>query len=156
MVHLSSTFTGYVCGSCPAIQVLLRLNSPFLSHQFVSLPSRSSLQGKDRKMSLTKETVVNSYCSRASTNPPLLVFFLLQVTLPDFFLGDQLTSQVQALRSIEFYICYYGWGDFRHRKNTCNTGSYKAFIFIVAVIPYLSRLLQVHSFFSPKEKVQHL
>ncbi|KAJ0253377.1 SPX domain-containing protein [Hirschfeldia incana] len=67
---------------------------------------------------------------------------LYKVTLPDFFLGDQLTSQVQALRSIEFYICYYGWGDFRHRKNTCNTSSYKAFIFIVAVIPYLSRLLQ--------------
>ncbi|KAL0732860.1 hypothetical protein Bca4012_009070 [Brassica carinata] len=65
-----------------------------------------------------------------------------KVTLPDFFLGDQLTSQVQALRSIEFYICYYGWGDFRHRKNTCNTSTYKAFIFIVAVIPYLSRLLQ--------------
>uniref|UniRef100_M4EDK4 EXS domain-containing protein n=1 Tax=Brassica campestris TaxID=3711 RepID=M4EDK4_BRACM len=67
---------------------------------------------------------------------------LYKVTLPDFFLGDQLTSQVQALRSIQFYICYYGWGDFIHRKNTCNTGSYKAFIFIVAVIPYLSRLLQ--------------
>ncbi|KAG2297885.1 hypothetical protein Bca52824_034357 [Brassica carinata] len=67
---------------------------------------------------------------------------LYKVTLPDFFLGDQLTSQVQALRSIEFYICYYGWGDFRHRKNTCNTSTYKAFIFIVAVIPYLSRLLQ--------------
>ncbi|CAH8382387.1 unnamed protein product [Eruca vesicaria subsp. sativa] len=67
---------------------------------------------------------------------------LYKVTLPDFFLGDQLTSQVQALRSIEFYICYYGWGDFKHRKNTCNTSSYKAFIFVVAVIPFLSRFLQ--------------
>ncbi|XP_033128081.1 phosphate transporter PHO1 homolog 3 isoform X3 [Brassica rapa] len=68
---------------------------------------------------------------------------LYKVTLPDFFLGDQLTSQVQALRSIEFYICYYGWGDFRHRKNTCNkSGVYNTFLFIVAVIPYASRLLQ--------------
>ncbi|CDY39346.1 BnaC05g10330D [Brassica napus] len=68
---------------------------------------------------------------------------LYKVTLPDFFLGDQLTSQVQALRSIEFYICYYGWGDFRHRNNTCNkSGAYKGFFFIVAVIPYVSRLLQ--------------
>ncbi|KAF8050987.1 hypothetical protein N665_1835s0002 [Sinapis alba] len=68
---------------------------------------------------------------------------LYKVTLPDFFLGDQLTSQVQALRSIEFYICYYGWGDFTHRKNTCNeSGAYKGFFFIVAVIPYVSRLLQ--------------
>ncbi|KAL1202613.1 Phosphate transporter PHO1-like protein [Cardamine amara subsp. amara] len=68
---------------------------------------------------------------------------LYKVTLPDFFLGDQLTSQVQALRSIQFYICYYGWGDFRHRKNTCNESSvYKTFLFIVAVIPYVARLLQ--------------
>ncbi|CAN8293658.1 unnamed protein product [Cochlearia groenlandica] len=68
---------------------------------------------------------------------------LYKVTLPDFFLGDQLTSQVQALRSIEFYICYYGWGDFKHRKNTCNQSSvYNTFFFIVAVIPYVSRLLQ--------------
>ncbi|KAL1202615.1 Phosphate transporter PHO1-like protein [Cardamine amara subsp. amara] len=68
---------------------------------------------------------------------------LYKVTLPDFFLGDQLTSQVQALRSIEFYICYYGWGDYRHRKNTCNKSSvYNTFFFIVAVIPYVSRFLQ--------------
>ncbi|KAK7827305.1 phosphate transporter pho1 like protein 7 [Quercus suber] len=44
---------------------------------------------------------------------------LYKVTLPDFFLADQLTSQVQALRSFEFYICYYGWGDFKHRHHTC-------------------------------------
>ncbi|KFK43650.1 hypothetical protein AALP_AA1G154600 [Arabis alpina] len=67
---------------------------------------------------------------------------LYKVTLPDFFLGDQLTSQVQALRSIEFYICYYGWGDFKHRKSTCNSRAYNSFLFIIAVIPYASRLLQ--------------
>jgi hypothetical protein len=68
---------------------------------------------------------------------------LYKVTLPDFFLGDQLTSQVQAIRSIEFYICYYGWGDFRHRKSTCKESDvYNTFFFIVAVIPYVSRLLQ--------------
>lgn len=102
-------------------------------------------------------------------------FFPLQVTLPDFFLADQLTSQVskmayalyqstnfpfsfahqqirsidhyfvqvQALRSLEFYICYYGWGDYRRRHNTCKESTvFKTFCFIVAVIPYWSRLLQ--------------
>ncbi|XP_033129294.1 phosphate transporter PHO1 homolog 2 [Brassica rapa] len=68
---------------------------------------------------------------------------LYKVTLPDFFLGDQLTSQVQALRSIQFYICYYGWGDFKQRQDTCKDWQeYKIFLYIVAVIPYLSRLLQ--------------
>ncbi|TKY58898.1 Phosphate transporter PHO1-like 3 [Spatholobus suberectus] len=69
---------------------------------------------------------------------------LYKVTLPDFFLADQFTSQVQALRSFEFYICYYGWGDFERRENTCNSSHiFVTFSFIVAVIPYLSRLLQV-------------
>ncbi|WZZ73878.1 hypothetical protein YC2023_085248 [Brassica napus] len=68
---------------------------------------------------------------------------LIDVTLPDFFLGDQLTSQVQALRSIQFYICHYGWGDFKQRQNTCGRSEvYNIFIYVVAVIPYLSRLLQ--------------
>ncbi|KAK9024182.1 hypothetical protein V6N11_004359 [Hibiscus sabdariffa] len=68
---------------------------------------------------------------------------LYKVTLPDFFLADQLTSQVQALRSLEFYICYYGWGDFRHRQNSCKTNDvFNTFSFIIAVIPYWSRLLQ--------------
>ncbi|XP_010425110.1 PREDICTED: phosphate transporter PHO1 homolog 2 [Camelina sativa] len=68
---------------------------------------------------------------------------LYKVTLPDYFLGDQLTSQVQALRSINFYICYYGWGDFTKRKSTCEASNiYSYSLYIVAVVPYLSRLLQ--------------
>ncbi|CAN6887784.1 unnamed protein product [Brassica oleracea] len=68
---------------------------------------------------------------------------LYKINLPDFFLADQFTSQVQALRSLEFYICYYGWGDFRLRQNTCRSSHvYSTFYFIVAVIPYWSRFLQ--------------
>nr|GMD44375.1 phosphate transporter PHO1 homolog 3-like isoform X1 [Ipomoea batatas] len=67
----------------------------------------------------------------------------LQVTLPDFFLADQFTSQVQAIRSLEFYICYYGWGDFRKRLNNCqNSEIYQIFYIVVAVIPFWVRLLQ--------------
>ncbi|CAK9316731.1 unnamed protein product [Citrullus colocynthis] len=68
---------------------------------------------------------------------------LYTVIFPDFFLADQLTSQVQALRSLEFYICYYGWGDYKHRQNTCRSNTvFNTFSFIIAVIPYWSRLLQ--------------
>ncbi|KAL1201167.1 Phosphate transporter PHO1-like protein [Cardamine amara subsp. amara] len=68
---------------------------------------------------------------------------LYSVNLPDFFLADQLTSQAQAMRSIEFYICYYGFGDFKHRRNTCRSNNiFRTFYFIVAVIPYWLRLLQ--------------
>ncbi|KAL1804300.1 hypothetical protein ACET3Z_032947 [Daucus carota] len=68
---------------------------------------------------------------------------LYKVALADFFLADQLTSQVQALRSLEFYICYYGSGDYAHRDSSCSSSDiYNIFHYIVAIIPYWSRLLQ--------------
>ncbi|GMI99251.1 hypothetical protein like AT3G29060 [Hibiscus trionum] len=68
---------------------------------------------------------------------------LYKVTLPDFFLADQFTSQVQAIRSLEFYICYYGWGNFRERSNTCGKSEvYKLLYIVVAIIPYWIRFLQ--------------
>ncbi|KAF5752070.1 phosphate transporter PHO1 3 [Tripterygium wilfordii] len=81
---------------------------------------------------------------------------LYKVVLADFFLADQLTSQVQAFRSLEFYVCYYGWGDYKHRQNDCKSFPvYTTFNFIVAVIPYLSRLLQcLRRLFEEKDIMQ--
>ncbi|CAA7019496.1 unnamed protein product [Microthlaspi erraticum] len=68
---------------------------------------------------------------------------LYEVTLPDFFLADHLTSQVQAIRSFELFICYYGLGEYLQRQNKCHShGVYNAFYFVVAVIPYWLRFLQ--------------
>ncbi|KAJ1405806.1 SPX domain [Sesbania bispinosa] len=83
---------------------------------------------------------------------------LYKVTLPDFFLADQFTSQSQALRSFEFYICYYGWGDFKLRKANCKSSSiFITFSFIVVVIPYWSRFLQcLRRLFEEKDMMQGL
>ncbi|KAJ6689969.1 hypothetical protein OIU85_006272 [Salix viminalis] len=68
---------------------------------------------------------------------------LYKVRLADFFLADHLTSQVQAIRSIELYICYYGLGEYSRRQNKCHShGAYNAFYFVVAVAPFWLRLLQ--------------
>ncbi|XP_023878502.2 phosphate transporter PHO1 homolog 10 [Quercus suber] len=68
---------------------------------------------------------------------------LYPVTLPDFFLADQLTSQVPAFRSFELYICYYSLGEYSRRQSKClSHGVYNTFYFIVAVIPYWLRFLQ--------------
>ncbi|KAI3784854.1 hypothetical protein L1987_43961 [Smallanthus sonchifolius] len=69
---------------------------------------------------------------------------LYLVTLPDFFLADQFTSQVQLLRNVEFYACYYGWGDFKKRDAaTCNDSNvYKVLSIVIAVVPYWIRVLQ--------------
>lgn len=66
-----------------------------------------------------------------------------KVLFMDFFLADQLTSQVQAIRSLQFYVCYYAWGDFRRRSSTCTESTaYKSLYIAVAVIPFWLRLLQ--------------
>ncbi|KAL8035510.1 hypothetical protein ABFX02_12G101500 [Erythranthe guttata] len=68
---------------------------------------------------------------------------LYKVTLPDFFLADQFTSQVQAIRSFEYYICFYGGGKLSRRLSNCNSHDiYNVFYFVVAVIPYWFRFLQ--------------
>ncbi|KAL7260649.1 hypothetical protein ACSBR1_006336 [Camellia fascicularis] len=83
---------------------------------------------------------------------------LCKVKLPDFFLADQLTSQVQAFRSLEFYVCYYFWGDYKLRQNTCmDSGVYNTFYFIVATIPFVSRILQcLRRFYEEKDGMQGL
>ncbi|PIN04430.1 hypothetical protein CDL12_23034 [Handroanthus impetiginosus] len=73
---------------------------------------------------------------------------LYKVTFSDFFLADQLTSQVQAIRSVQFYICYYAWGDFKRRSNKClQSDTYKYLHIVVAIIPFWWRVLQVKSNF---------
>ncbi|KAL0381041.1 UNVERIFIED_CONTAM: Phosphate transporter [Sesamum angustifolium] len=83
---------------------------------------------------------------------------LYKVTFSDFFLADQLTSQVQAFRSLLFYICYYGWGDFRRRSNKClQSNNYEIFYIVVAIIPFWSRVLQcLRRLFEEKKPMQGL
>ncbi|KAI3961508.1 hypothetical protein MKX01_001244 [Papaver californicum] len=81
---------------------------------------------------------------------------LYKVTLPDFVLADQFTSQVQALRSLEFYICYYAWGDYRYRESSCKTNNvFNTSNFIVATIPFWLRFLQcIRRYFEEKDIMQ--
>ncbi|KAI3452277.1 hypothetical protein Pfo_008942 [Paulownia fortunei] len=83
---------------------------------------------------------------------------LYKVTLPDFFLADQLTSQVQAFRSLQFYVCYYGWGYFKTRSNKClDSNVYEILYIVVAIIPFWSRVLQcLRRLFEEKDPMQGL
>ncbi|KAL4353142.1 hypothetical protein GQ457_06G043880 [Hibiscus cannabinus] len=86
------------------------------------------------------------------------VFTVFCTSLQDFFLADQLTSQVQAIRSLEFYICYYGWGNFKERSNTCGENEvYKVLYIVVAIIPYWIRFVQcVRRLFEEKDTAHGL
>ncbi|KAJ8546044.1 hypothetical protein K7X08_018627 [Anisodus acutangulus] len=83
---------------------------------------------------------------------------LYKVTLPDFVLADQLTSQVPAIRSLQFYVCYYVWGNFKTRSNTCQDDSvYQVLLILVAIIPFWSRFIQcLRRLYEEKDSMQGL
>ncbi|EFJ06016.1 hypothetical protein SELMODRAFT_451422 [Selaginella moellendorffii] len=69
---------------------------------------------------------------------------LFKVVFADFFLADQLTSQVPALRNLGYISCYYGGGFFRTRNTGACTKStlFKSFQYLISVLPYWWRLMQ--------------
>ncbi|KAL6294769.1 hypothetical protein ACE6H2_002911 [Prunus campanulata] len=100
-----------------------------------SLPSPSALS-----TSYTVQVVSSSFGAYSTAYVPLFT----RRHFPDFFLADQLTSQVQALRSFVLYICCYGLGEYSRRQTKCHShGVYNTLYFIIAVIPFWMRFLQV-------------
>ncbi|WOH12595.1 hypothetical protein DCAR_0832101 [Daucus carota subsp. sativus] len=81
---------------------------------------------------------------------------LYKVVLPDFFVADQFTSQVQSFKNIEFYICYYSSGGYKVREHDCNKNTvFNVFTYILAPLPFWWRMLQcVRRFFEEKDAIQ--
>ncbi|CAN0865108.1 Phosphate transporter PHO1 homolog 10 [Linum grandiflorum] len=78
---------------------------------------------------------------------------LFKERLSDFYLADNLTSQFQAVRCLELYICYYGLGESSRRQDKCHShGIYNALYFTVAIVPFWIRLAQcLRRFLSERE-----
>ncbi|GKD85096.1 respiratory burst oxidase homolog protein C-like protein, partial [Tanacetum coccineum] len=52
-----------------------------------------------------------------------------------FPIYDRFKQVYKVLRTLEFYTCYYGWGDFKRRSNTCNQSNiYHIFFILLAAI----------------------
>ncbi|KAL9284923.1 hypothetical protein ACSQ67_024709 [Phaseolus vulgaris] len=86
---------------------------------------------------------MNSRSQQYKTVTELVPLILVLVRFADFFLADQLTSQFQAFKSVELYICYYGLGEESRRQKKCHSrGIYNVQYFIVGIIPYWFRLAQ--------------
>ncbi|RZC72354.1 hypothetical protein C5167_035529 [Papaver somniferum] len=81
---------------------------------------------------------------------------LYRVTLSDFMLADQLSSQGQALRSVAFYICYYTSGDYKRRETSCKADIvYNSFYIALAAFPFWLRALQCfRRYFEEKDGMQ--
>ncbi|KAG0554364.1 hypothetical protein M758_12G087500 [Ceratodon purpureus] len=69
---------------------------------------------------------------------------LYKVALADFFVADQLTSQVSALRNLEFVLCYYCGGYFLSKdSDSCNNSKrFEHWTYVIALLPYWWRFWQ--------------
>ncbi|BFG14165.1 hypothetical protein CerSpe_004400 [Prunus speciosa] len=69
---------------------------------------------------------------------------LYKVLMVDFFMADQLTSQIPLLRHMESTACYFLAGSFRtHQYETCRTGRlFRELLYVISFLPYYWRAMQ--------------
>ncbi|XVF28566.1 hypothetical protein REPUB_Repub15cG0040900 [Reevesia pubescens] len=67
-----------------------------------------------------------------------------KVLMVDFFMADQLTSQIPLLRHLESTACYFLAGSFKtHEYATCKNGKlFRQFAYVISFLPYYWRAMQ--------------
>ncbi|KAL9410936.1 hypothetical protein AB3S75_044669 [Citrus x aurantiifolia] len=67
-----------------------------------------------------------------------------KVLMIDFFMADQLTSQIPLLRHLESTACYFLAGSFKtHHYDTCKNGRlYRELAYVISFLPYYWRAMQ--------------
>ncbi|KAL4586543.1 hypothetical protein LXL04_011179 [Taraxacum kok-saghyz] len=72
---------------------------------------------------------------------------LYKVAMLDFFMADQLCSQVPMLRNLEYVSCYYITGSYKTQDyGYCvRTNNYRDLAYAVSFLPYYWRAMQINS-----------
>ncbi|KAJ8485045.1 hypothetical protein OPV22_017530 [Ensete ventricosum] len=98
------------------------------------------------------------YCFiRVMRNIALSPFY--KVLMVDFFMADQLTSQIPLLRHMELTACYFMAAGFRvHPYETCTRAQqYKLLAYVISFLPYYWRAMQcVRRYIEEGHDVNHL
>ncbi|XP_051128083.1 phosphate transporter PHO1 isoform X2 [Andrographis paniculata] len=83
---------------------------------------------------------------------------LYKVVMVDFFMADQLTSQIPFFRHMESAACYFIAGSFKmHDYETCKSGKlYREFAYIISFAPYYWRAMQCARRWFDEGNVDHL
>jgi xenotropic and polytropic retrovirus receptor 1 len=81
-----------------------------------------------------------------------------KVLLVDFFMADQLTSQIPLLRHMESTACYFLAGSFEtNRYATCKSGKlYRELAYVISFAPYYWRAMQCARRWFDECDVNHL
>ncbi|CAL9057263.1 phosphate transporter PHO1-2-like isoform X2 [Musa acuminata AAA Group] len=98
------------------------------------------------------------YCFiRVMRNIALSPFY--KVLMVDFFMADQLTSQIPLLRHMELTACYFMAAAFKvHPYETCTRAQqYKLLVYVISFLPYYWRAMQcVRRYIEEGHDVNHL
>ncbi|PPD99698.1 hypothetical protein GOBAR_DD03287 [Gossypium barbadense] len=83
---------------------------------------------------------------------------LLLVLMVDFFMADQLTSQIPLLRHLESTACYFLAGSFKtHEYATCKNGKlYRQLAYVISFLPYYWRAMQCARRWFDESDLNHL
>ncbi|KAJ0816112.1 putative SPX domain-containing protein [Helianthus annuus] len=83
---------------------------------------------------------------------------LYKVLMVDFFMADQLTSQIPLLRHMESTACYFLAGSFKtHEYQTCKSGKlYRELAYVISFAPYYWRAMQCARRWFDEGDVNHL
>ncbi|KAK1390680.1 phosphate transporter PHO1 [Heracleum sosnowskyi] len=81
-----------------------------------------------------------------------------KVLLVDFFMADQLTSQIPLMRHLETTVCYFSAGSFKtHQFATCKSGKmYRELAYVISFAPYYWRAMQCARRWFDEADVNHL
>ncbi|KAL2469675.1 Phosphate transporter PHO1 [Abeliophyllum distichum] len=81
-----------------------------------------------------------------------------KVLLVDFFMADQLTSQIPLLRHVESAACYFLAGSFKtHNYDTCKSGKlYMELAYVISFAPYYWRAMQCARRWFDESNIDHL
>ncbi|KAL8153901.1 hypothetical protein V2J09_011661 [Rumex salicifolius] len=83
---------------------------------------------------------------------------LYKVVMLDFFMADQLCSQVPLLRNLEYVACYYTTGSYKTQDyGYCNrTAHYRDLAYVVSFLPYYWRAMQCARRWFDEGQTSHL
>ncbi|KAJ6800569.1 phosphate transporter PHO1-3 [Iris pallida] len=83
---------------------------------------------------------------------------LYKVVMVDFFMADQLCSQVPTLRSLEYVTCYYVTGSYKSQDyGFCmSAGHYRDLAYAVSFLPYYWRAMQCARRWFDEGETSHL
>lgn len=81
-----------------------------------------------------------------------------KVLMVDFFMADQLTSQIPLMRHMESTACYFLAGSFKtHQYATCKSGKmYRELAYVISFAPYYWRAMQCARRWFDECDVNHL